>query len=54
MARSLTVKHDETMTVNWLFVGFLFVAVGWLVLSALTAPVAEAVPADEAALEAQP
>ena len=54
MARSLTVSHAENLTVNWLFAGFLMVAVGWLMLSTLTAT-AEADAAsmdDQLALEA--
>ncbi len=33
MARSLTVSHDESTSVNWLFAGFLLIAIGWTTLA---------------------
>jgi len=35
MARSLVISHEEEPSTNWLLTGFLFVAVGWMVLAAL-------------------
>ena len=36
MARSLTVKHEETLTVSPLFAGFVLLAITCLMLSAAT------------------
>jgi hypothetical protein len=33
MARSLTVSHDESTSVNWLFAGFLLIAIGWTTMA---------------------
>jgi hypothetical protein len=47
MARSLTVKHEETLSVSPLFAGFVLLAVTCLMLSAATGwaePTAEIVP----------
>lgn len=42
MARSLTVKHEENASVSPLLIGFLLIAAGWLLLSALFASEADA------------
>ena len=36
MARSLTVKHEESLTVSPLFAGFVMLAIAVMVLSAFT------------------
>ena len=36
MARSLTVKHEETASTNPLLTVFLLIAVGWMTLAAIT------------------
>ena len=35
MARSLTVAQEETPTANWLLIGFVLLAVGFLALGAV-------------------
>ena len=35
MARSLTVKHEENASTSPLLTGFLLIAAGWLVLTAM-------------------
>jgi hypothetical protein len=42
MARSLTIKHEETATTSPLFTGFLLLSVGWLLAGALTSGDAQA------------
>jgi hypothetical protein len=42
MARSLTIKHEETATTSPLFTGFLLLSVAWLLASALTSGDAQA------------
>jgi len=36
MARSLTIKHEETASTSPLFTGFLLLSVAWLLAGALT------------------
>lgn len=42
MARSLTVKHEENASTSPLLTGFLLIAAGWLLLSAMFTPEADA------------
>lgn len=42
MARSLTIKHEETATTSPLFTGFLVLSVIWLLASALAGGDAQA------------
>ena len=50
MARSLTVKHEENASTSPLLTGFLLLAAGWLVMSAMFSAEADAsVPAPDAA-----
>ncbi len=35
MARTLHVSHEEDMSVNWLFTGFLLIAVAWMTLAGI-------------------
>ena len=42
MARSLTVKHEENASTSPLLTGFLFIAAGWLLLSAMFSAEADA------------
>lgn len=44
MARSLTVKHEETAATSPLLTAFLFLAFGWMLASALTSAAAESGP----------
>lgn len=49
MARSLTVKHEESLSVSPLFAGFMLLAITCLMVSAATGwaePVAPVVPVD--------
>lgn len=38
MARSLTVKPEDTASTSPLFTGFLLLAIGWMLLAAFTNP----------------
>ena len=38
MARSLTVKPEETVSTSPLFTGFLVLAIGWMLLAAFSNP----------------
>lgn len=53
MARSLTVKHEESLTVSPLFAGFVLLAITCLMLSAATGW-AEPQPTIDAASQALP
>ena len=44
MARSLTIKHEETASTSWIMTGFLALAFGWLAVSAIFAATADATP----------
>lgn len=46
MARSLTIKHEETAQTSWIMTGFLCLAFGWLAVTAIFAATADATPAD--------
>ncbi len=50
MARSLTVKPEETVSTSPLFTGFLLLAIGWMLLAAFSnpgAPEGDATTADQ-------
>ncbi len=42
MARSLTIKHEETASTSWIMTGFLALAFGWLAATAIFASTADA------------
>ncbi len=42
MARSLTIKHEEKVTTSPLLNGFLLLAFGWLLVTAIVASTADA------------
>lgn len=44
MARSLTIKHEESASTSPLLTGFLLIAVGWLLAAMLFGGQAEAFP----------
>ncbi len=50
MARSLTVSHEEDMSVNWLFAGFLLIAVGWMTLAGIASATAAQTDVETAGL----
>jgi len=52
MARSMTIKQEETPTTSPLFNLFLLLALGWMALAAITSASAEveSFPAESAAL----
>jgi hypothetical protein len=49
MARSLTIKHEETASTSWIMTGFLALAFGWLAVTAIFASTADATQTDRAA-----
>ncbi len=42
MARSLTIKQEETAQTSWIMTGFLALAFGWLAVTAIFASTADA------------
>ena len=53
MARSLTIKHEETASTSWIMTGFLALAFGWLAVTAIFAATADANPTHTAAQAAE-
>ena len=53
MARSLTIKHEETASTSWIMTGFLALAFGWLAVTAIFAATADATPTHTAAQAAE-
>jgi len=46
MARSLTIKQEETAQTSWIMTGFLVLAFGWLAATAIFASTADATPTE--------
>ncbi len=53
MARSLTIKHEETASTSSIMTGFLALAFGWLAATAIFASTADANPNGTVQLEVQ-
>ena len=53
MARSLTIKHEETASTSWIMTGFLALAFGWLAATAIFASTADANPSAPISSEMQ-
>ena len=53
MARSLTIKHEETASTSWIMTGFLALAFGWLAATAIFASTADANPNGPVQIDAQ-
>jgi|TARA_B110000495_G_C22529975_1_gene322429 hypothetical protein len=53
MARSLNIKHEETASTSWIMTGFLALAFGWLIVTAIFAATADATPSQPALFDAE-
>jgi hypothetical protein len=53
MARSLNIKHEETASTSGIMTGFLALAFGWLIVTAIFAATADATPSQPALFDAE-
>lgn len=53
MARSLNIKHEETASTSWIMTGFLALAFGWLIVTAIFASTADATPSQPLVFDAE-
>ena len=53
MARSLNITHEETASTSWIMTGFLALAFGWLIVTAIFAATADATPSQPSIFDAE-
>ena len=53
MARSLNIKNEEIASTSWIMTGFLALAFGWLIITAIFASTADATSSQPTVFDAE-